>query len=402
MPIERPSPFDLREPAYRYAMLNGWFVSIGDAFYNASIVLSSFAAKLGAPNTLIGLLPALLNAGSMIPQAFVAPYVARLPRKVVLYRRVAVIRVASLGLIALSAFVLGEYPKVLLAMLVLGLMINGITTGFSSLPFWETVSKTVPLERRTDLFGIRNVVGGALAFLAGFAVRALLGSNLEFPLPYAISLTLGTIGFGLGWYFFGKVDEPPDEYQPTGPISLRVPFQDFAFRRFLRVRLLFALASMAEPFYAAYAVRVLGQKGEIGLYLTLYAASSVLANLLWVRIARRYSSRTLIWIGGSLGTVAPILALLLPPGWFGLVFILQGAYLSALNLGNSTYLLNSAPAEHRSSYIGVANTLVGMAAFSPVLGGALADWKGYPLPMLLAALCYGIGWYASRRLETRA
>jgi MFS family permease len=166
--------------------------------------------------------------------------------------------------------------------------------------------------------------------------------------------------------------------------------------------LLFALASMTEPFYAAYAVRVLKQSDEIGLYLTLYAASSVLANLLWVRLARRYSSRSLIWIGGSLGTLAPLLALLLPPAWFGLVFILQGAYLSALNLGNSTYLLNMAPAEHRSSYIGVANTLVGIAAFSPVLGGALADWRSYALPMLLAALCYGLGLYASRQLEVQA
>jgi len=85
-------------------MLNGWFVLLGDAFFNGSIVLASFAAKLGAANWVIGLLPALLNAGSMVPQVFIASYVARLPVKVALYRRVALLRVASLGIVALGGF----------------------------------------------------------------------------------------------------------------------------------------------------------------------------------------------------------------------------------------------------------------------------------------------------------
>ena len=364
-------------------MLNGWFVFLGDAFFNASIVLSSFAAKLGAPNAVIGLLPALLSAGSMIPQAFVAPYVARMPVKVVLYRRVAVLRVSSLAFIDL-----------LLACFVLGLALNGLVTGFSSLPFWETVAKTIPIERRAALFGGRNLVGGLLAFLAGILVRFLLGTPLPFPIPYAILFTLGTLAFGLS-------HEPPDEGRPAERIRLSLPLKDFAFRRFLRVRMLFAVASMTEPFYAAYAVRKLGQSSEIGLYLTLYTLASVLSNLLWVRLSQRYGSKLLILSGASLGMVTPILALLLPPGAFGLVFLLQGTYLAALGLGSTTYLLNTADPQNRSSYIGLANTVVGVVSFSPVLGGLLADRLGYAAPLLVAAGCYGWGLYAGRKLEGR-
>ncbi|MCL4454310.1 MAG: MFS transporter, partial [Deinococcus sp.] len=154
---------DLKDHNYRVGVLNGWLVFIGDAFFNPSIVLASFAAKLGVANAVIGLLPALLQAGSMIPQAFLAPYVAKLPVKVVLYRRVAALRVASLALIALSAFVFGDRPGLLLFFFLLGLGINGLVTGFSSLPFWETVSKTVPQQKRAAFFGARNLVGGLLA-----------------------------------------------------------------------------------------------------------------------------------------------------------------------------------------------------------------------------------------------
>ncbi|GIW32919.1 MAG: MFS transporter [Meiothermus sp.] len=380
-------------------MLNGWFVLLGDAFFNGSIVLASFAAKLGAANWVIGLMPALLNAGSMVPQVFIAPYVARLPVKVVLYRQMALLRIASLGIVALGGFVLGQRPDLLLWVFVAGLALNGFFTGFSSLPFWETIGKTIPMERRSGLFSARNLVGGALAFLAGFLVRFILELPLAFPYPYAILFALGTLAFAYGWHVFGLIDEPPDKEIRTERISLSLPFRDFYFRRFLRVRILLVMASMVEPFYAAYAVRVLGHKGEIGLYLMVYTLSSVLSNLLWVRISRRYGSRSLILIGAALGALAPLLALLLPSSAFWMVFVLQGAYLASIGVGTSTYLVNLAPTDARSSYIGLSNTIVGLLAFSPVLGGLLADRVGYVGPMMVATICYAWALYAGRRLK---
>ncbi len=380
-------------------MLNGWFVLLGDAFFNGSIVLASFAAKLGAPNWVIGLLPSLLNAGSMVPQVFIAPYVARLPVKVILYRRMALLRVASLGIVALGGFALGQHLDWLLWVFAIGLALNGFFTGFSSLPFWETIGKTIPMERRSGLFSARNLVGGALAFLAGFLVRFILELPLAFPYPYAILFVLGTLAFAYGWHIFGLIDEPPDKETRTERISLSLPFRDFYFRRFLRVRILLVIASMVEPFYAAYAVRVLGHKGEIGLYLMVYTLSSVLSNLFWVRISRRHGSRSLILIGAALGALAPLLALMLPSSAFWLVFMLQGAYLASIGVGTSTYLVNLAPTDARSSYIGLSNTIVGLLAFSPVLGGLLADRVGYVGPMLVATICYAWALYAGRRLK---
>jgi MFS family permease len=298
-----------------------------------------------------------------------------------------------------GGFVLGHRPDVLLWVFVIGLALNGFFTGFSSLPFWETIGKTIPMERRSGLFSARSLVGGALAFLAGFLVRFILELPLAFPYPYAILFALGTLAFAYGWHAFGLINEPPDKEVRTERISLSLPFRDFYFRRFLRVRILLAVASMVEPFYAAYAVRILGQKGEIGIYLMVYTFSSVLSNLLWVRISRRYGSRSLILIGAALGTIAPILALLLPHSAFWMVFVLQGAYLSSIGVGTATYLVNLAPTDARSSYIGLSNTIVGLLAFSPVLGGLLADRVGYIGPMVVATICYAWALYAGRRLK---
>jgi MFS family permease len=387
---------DLRERNYRLAVVNGWLVWLGDTFLNPNIVLSGFAAKLGAPGALIGLLPALLQAGGMIPQAFLAPWVARLPKKIVLYRRVAALRLSGVVLMALSAFLFGQNPTLLLAGFLLGLLLNALFTGVSSLPFWEVVAKTTPPEKRAALFSARNLVGGLLAFLAGFLVREVLALPLPFPLPYALLFALGALAFGLGWHLFGLTDEPEEAPNETR-LDLKAPLRRPGFRRYLRVRLLLGLAGMAEPFYAVYAVRVLGKREELGLYLAFYALAFTLSHLLWARRAERGSKRVLL-AGAFLGLLAPLLAMALPSGAFGLVFLLQGAYLAALGLATTTYLLNLAPPEERSASIGLANSISGLFAFSTVLGGYLSDRLGFPALFLLAALFDALALYAGRKL----
>lgn len=377
-------------------MVNGWLVWLGDAFLNPNIVLVGFAAKLGAPGALIGLLPALLQAGGMIPQAFLATYVARFPRKIVLYRKVATLRLFGVVLMALSAFLLGPWPHLLLLGFLLGLLLNALFTGVSSLPFWEVVAKTTPPGKRAALFSARNLVGGFLAFLAGFLVREVLALPLPFPLPYALLFALGALAFGAGWYLFGLTEEP-EEPPKEERLDLRLPLKSKGFRRYLWVRVLLGLAGMAEPFYAVYAVRALGQGEELGFYLSLYALAFTLSNLVWARLAERGSKRVL-QAGAFLALLAPLLALVLPPHLFGLVFLLQGGYLAALALATTTYLLNLAPPEERGAFIGLANTVAGTFAFATVLGGWVADRLGYPALFGLAAALYGLALHAGRKL----
>ena len=60
-----------------------------------------------------------------------------------------------------------------------------------------------------------------------------------------------------------------------GRTDLRLPLRRPGFRAYLTARLFLGLAGMVEPFYAAYAVRVLGKEAELGLYLALQAALNI-------------------------------------------------------------------------------------------------------------------------------
>lgn len=362
---------------------------------NPNIILASFAARLGASPVLIGLVPALPLAGGLLPQALLVGWVARHGRKLPLYRRASAFRFAGLLLLVFGAFFLGAWPGLLLGVFLAGLFLFALFTAVASLPYWEVLAKAVPREERPGLFAAIYMGGGVLAFLAGFGVRALLGLDLPFPLGYALLFALGTLAYGAAWYVFGRVEEPEEEVA-VGRTDLRLPLRRPGFRAYLTARLFLGLAGMVEPFYAAYAVRVLGKEAELGLYLALNALAFILSNALWSALARR-GRRPSFSEGGAGARHAP------PrprpsPGAFALVFFLQGAYLAALGIAGNTYLLNLAPPEERTATVGLANSFLGLFAFSPVLGGWVVGAWGYGALFLLSAGLAVLGLWAVRRL----
>ncbi|AFZ69068.1 MFS transporter [Deinococcus peraridilitoris] len=397
---------------YRFGVLNGWLVFIGDGFLNASVVLAGFASRLGASNAVIGLLPAIQAGGWMLPQILVAARIRQHPYKLPVYRSAATIRVISyLWMIASSALLI-DYPGVLLTSFILGMVINALASGVSGLPFLEVVSKTIPSERRTAFFGVRNLVGGILAFLAGLAVREILASPIPFPYNYTVIFTLATVAFTLGYGVFGRIQEPPDPPQPPSnlraelraiPLTLR---EDRDFRAFLSVRLLLAFASLSEPFYAVFALRELGMPTSmLGVFLMVLAGTAPLSNIVWTRLAQGHGSRRIIRASAACALLAPLLALTLSSWWPGaylLVFVATSVAAQGFNLGHTNHLLNLAPPHARGRYIGTLNTIVGVALFAPVLGGLLADTLGYRAVFAVSITLYALAWWWSNRLRRDA
>lgn len=411
--MSRPSiPKSLRRSDWTrnewLGVLNGWGVFVGDGFLNVSVVVSGFAARLGAPNWVIGLLPAIAGGGWMLPQLLVASRVRSLPFKLPVYRSAAFVRTSSYLAMVLVAALLADRPTLCLTLFVLAMIVNALASGISGLPFLEVVSKTVSSERRPRYFGTRNLYGGLMAFGAGLGVRWILGSNLSFPYDYALIFTLGMLAFTFAYWVFGLVDEPPDLPLPRQGFRAELraipeTLRDGHFRAFLVVRLLLAAASMSEPFYAANALRELHfPAATLGIFVMALTGAAPLSNLIWQRVAETKGSRRIIRYATLCYGLAPVYAVLVGAlhlgAWAYLgVFILSSIATQGFNLGHTNHLLNIAPAEARSRYIGTLNTLVGGALFTPVIGGIIADRAGYtPVFALSAALCAAAWWQCGK------
>lgn len=411
--MSRVQPATSTENAnYRLGILNGWLASTGDGLMNATVVLAAFASRLGAPNSVIGLLPAIQAGGWMLPQILVAARVRALPYKLPVYRSAATVRTLSFAWMVASSALLIRWPALLLASFVLGMVVNALASGVSGLPFLEVVSKTVAPERRAAFFGLRNLVGGLLAFGAGLGVRQLLASPIPFPYNYTLIFAAATVFYTVAYALFGRLTEPPDAPQPASDLraELRAIPQtlrgDAHFRAFLSVRLLLAFGSLGEPFYAVFALRQLHMPSSmLGVFLMALSGAAPLSNLLWTRVAQRRGSRRIIRASAAVALLAPLLAMTLPGSWrwpYLLVFVASSVAAQGFNLGNTNHLLNLAPPFARSRYIGTLNTLVGAALFAPVLGGVLADALGYRPVFALGALLYAAAWWRCQKLRRDA
>jgi hypothetical protein len=83
---------------------------------------------------------------------------------------------------------------------------------------------------------------------------------------------------------------------------------------------------------------------------------------------------------------------LLPAYIFGSVFLLAGSSESGRTIGMMALLLDVAPDAERASYIGLANTILGIVSFLPILAGAVIDQVGFGPVFFVATSLLSLGY----------
>jgi MFS family permease len=407
---------------FRRGVLNGVAFTLVDALIAPSLVLAWFISRLGAPNVLVGLLPAILSGGWFLPQLIVASRVQGLPRMMHWYSRVGVLRVFLMATLAVVTVLMANEPAALLVLFFVLYTTYAVAAGVSGIPWLEVVGKVVSPRRRGSFFGLRNFWGGLLALLAAGPIGAILSENLwglTFPYNFALLFGLSTLTVAVGTYFWSSVREPAAT-QTTSKLAvgtiIRRGVEAFKsnvdYRNFMVARILIALASVADAFYVVYAKDELGAPAAtVGLYLGALSISSLLSNFLWSPLADRASNRTVMTFTVVSVALVPVSALLIAQlagvteatvvfTTFTIVFILSGLALGAARIVNNNMLLTIAPPAERAIYVGYLNTVLGIVIFVPVIGGLLVDLLGFVPIFLLSAVLALFALFAALRMST--
>ena len=419
MPKDNPASARLDGVArrnYWFALLNGVAVQLGMNVTAPDAVLTVFLRQLGASNALVGALPSLRFAGWYLPQLLVAGWIESRRTNVPPALAMEAIRT---GIYALLAFLTGlwasSHPGWLIVAFLFLFTLTRLAAGTGAVIRLDLIGRLVASQRWTAFFAYRNLGGGVMGFLAGLLVHLVLDEQrgLPFPTNYASLFLLSALAFGLGLACFSQLQESEDK-QVAHSVSLRKQFrrapaflrENPRFGHYVLLRAFLRLGSIATPFYAIYATEVLrAPTAIVGLYISCATFARIFSNLVWSRTGQRRGNVFLMRAGTGLALTAPLLALVIPPlgrtlGWpltlsaylFGLLFACQGFGNSGTGLGLTSFLLDIAPPAERPSYIGSANTILGVISFIPIVGGTLIDLIGYEvvfasaLAFMLAAL----------------
>ncbi|MFQ5886797.1 MAG: MFS transporter [Anaerolineae bacterium] len=378
-------------------VLNGALFQFSNALISPSLVLPLFVRYLTDSHLLVGLIPSIAQAGWFLPQLVASRYIQHRPQKKVYYSAMAIVRAGSWGLLTIALFTLGGSRLLLLVVFFSLLVVFSFSGGVAGISFMDIVGKAIPLTRRGAFFGSRNFLGGILAFMGGLIVKyALDQSGYPFPANFGLLFTLSFFALSVAFFLFAQVVEPVEPVH-EGEVALLQQFRraleimenDARYRQFLFLRLCLMATQMATPFYILYARDRLGiPGGMVGLYLSAMTAVSVGSNLVWSRISDRRSNKLLLQIASILGLSIPLSALFIPhlsgllsPGslgyLFGVVFVLLGSYTAGARIGNINFLLEISPAVERPIYLGVTNTLLGMALLASAVGGVIVEVAGF-------------------------
>ncbi len=373
------------------------FFSLGLAFASMTTIMPVFIRQLGGSPLIIGLVPAVVQAGQMLPPLFVAPYIATLERKLPFVLKMTLGERLPWPLLAVLAILLApRYPLVMLGLTIVLMAIFGLAGGICTPAWMDVVTRVTPLRIRGKLFGWSGALSGLLGAGGGLVAERVL-ADFAFPYNFAACFAATSVCMLGSFVGLAAIREPiAEERTPPGaiwayarqlPVMLR---RDRDFSLFLVVRILSALAGMAVTLVAIYAT---GQRGlptsVVGLFTAVMLGTQVITTPLFGTIAdwRGYKSSLQFALLAQAVAMALSRVVTTTLG-FSLVFALIGAATGLVFTTTLNLVVEFAPPADRVAYLGLHGTLIAPAVLvAPVIGGALAEGAGYPLAFGVGAVC---------------
>ncbi len=390
---------------YLMGVLNGAAFKLVDTLVNPYLVQVVFLSQLTDNPIILGMPAALWMGGFYLSQLWVSGRVQRLEYALPVYRGTSLVR-AVMWVILILATILAREPTVLIAVFLLFLVVYPLTWGVAGLAFMELVAKVIPPRLRGQFFSWRMTLGGILAIGGGWYVNQVLapGFALGFPQNFAFLFASAAVITILGVLPFHLLREPRGEAHPPALPGIRGRWreirllwqQDPLYRHYIKARVALLVAAGTAPLIIVYA------RGRFGLPLrsaALFLVADTVTGLLAVAasgwLSLRLGNRVLALGAAALGMGVFLLILAAAPlnlsqelalPYFLVVFVLLAAYNGAVAISMFALNLNIAPPERRPLYVGLGNTLVGLASYLSTGQGVVVSLVGYPGLFLLAGL----------------
>jgi MFS family permease len=396
-----PASGDERPPNWKWNFAANlgdvMFFSLGLAFASMNTIVPLFVRQLGASALIIGLVPAMVQTGQMLPPLFAAPYVAPLERKLPFLLKMTLGERLPWPILAIACVFLAQaYPTGMLVVTIVLLAIFGLAGGICVPAWMDIVARVTPPRMRGKLFGWSGAISGLLGVGAGLAAERALASY-AYPYNFAFCFAAAGLCMFISFAALAAIREPPAaERVPSTPIRaymrqlLPLLRRDRDFSIFIAVRILGSLAAMATAFVAIYAVDQRGLPESVaGRFTAWMLGTQVITTPLFGMIAdgRGYKSSfqfSLLCQAAAMGLSLMVTSQL----GFSIVFALIGAATGLLFTTTLNMVVEFASEADRVTYLGLHGTLIAPATLlAPLIGGWLAEAGGYPLAFSVAAAC---------------
>lgn len=403
---------DQTKTVYFAYIWHGFFLALTMSMIDLNTVFPALVAELTGSKVVFGALYTVMLGAPLVFNLLFSHYMkSKLYKKKYLLIGIYLRSFAFLGM-AVSIRSLGAAnPGLAVSTLFVWVFFFSLSAGFAGIAYSDVLGKALQGKQRTKLFAAKQFFASLASLGGGFLVSRLFAqTSLLFPDNYAVTLFIGFLGLAvasLGFYLIREpaAESPPETGQKLGAYIRQVPQvlkRDVRFRRFILVENLTSFSVMALPFYMVFAKETFSlDSSYIGKYLLIQVVGTILSNFAWGMLASRSDSRRVVRTCIHMGAAIPVIALLLArtnADLFGLVFFLLGFIISGRRIGFEPYLLDIAPSQLRTEYLGIRGSLNIFIIILPFAGGLLISWFGYLPVFLMVSLAMLLsGWMSGRK-----
>lgn len=352
--------------ARRFIWSNG-LQNIGDQVVAPKTVLPWLFNAAGVPAAFTSFLVPIRESGSMLPQAFLSPWVTSQSSR----KRVWLIgswgqALASAG-IAASALLL-DGPALGIVVLLL-LAIHAVFRSLCSIAGKDVQGRTISKGHRGDITGRATALAGGFTLAIGLALTFIPNELPQWAL--AALLAGGAATWALASLVFTRIDEPTPDTDATDGQGLAEMWalvkSDRDLQRFLVVRSLMLVTALSTPFIVVLGSREGADLTGLGAFVIASGGASLLGGRISGRLSDRSSKNTMAWAAGVASTVLVLLvvsarladdtvnAWVMPLGFF-----LVNLAHTAVRVSRKTYLVDMADGDKRTMITGAANTVMGV------------------------------------------
>ncbi|MFP5502212.1 MAG: MFS transporter [Candidatus Sericytochromatia bacterium] len=366
----------------RISVLEGASAAV-QATFTSGVVLTGFALSLGAGPWALGLLaaiPALFQFFQLVAAWALGRFGHR---KAICVWGASVSRYLWLP-IAFTPFL----PLPAEGKLALFFTLLAIATALgqmAGIAWSDWMADAVPAGIRGRYFGLRNAVGALAGMVAlYFGTRFLEGFGADQARGFFVLLMVAVAAGALCHALLAWQPEPPAAPRQVrhGLATLRAPLKDAPFRRLLGVTAgwMFCV-NLTAPFTYAYALQHLKiGYGDLGLHALIFTALSVVFQPLWGKLIDRWGAQRVLVVIVLPTSLHPLYWLAMTPTFtlpFWLDAISTGIFWSGFMLATSALLMEASPPGERAGYMGLWNTLMGVAtSMAALAAGAVLSVLG--------------------------
>lgn len=360
----------------------------------AAPYLALFALALGATPSQIGMLTAFPNFLGNILQIPAGILGERMKDKRILPIVGGYFARSTWLALAIFPFLFPAERRVLIVIVLASFRIIMANLG---VPAWTALqADLIPGSIRGQYYANRNVVLNICALVATYAANFLL--RLDFPKNYCFIFSIATALGIAATYIFSRIPFVQGERKvasnEAGTYSQRIrafikdvgEHKDFTAYAASSLVWNFGVY-LASSLFPVYFVDTMGgQAGSWAIFTGANLATQILVQRYWGRLADVSGQKNVMTLSGIGAVILPLLWWAAPNVWFPIIiYIVNGLAWGGYNLAAFNLLLEITPDDNRSLYVGVYNTLMGLAtAAGPLTGGFAAEIIGLR-PIFLAS-----------------